>query len=795
MADSPHGSGRGRTNLPAPLSSFVGRAQEIRSAVEHLRDRDARLLTLTGSGGSGKTRLAFEIAAALADDYEHGVVFVPLESVRDPTLVPSAIMEALGLQEAPGSPLLRQLEDHLQSRQLLLLLDNFEQVAVAAPVVSGLLRVCPRLKVLVTSRAVLHLSGEHEFPVPPLSLPARSAAEREAEPSAVLAESEAVQLFLTRARAARPDLALRRENTEPVGEICRRLDGLPLAIELAAARVRLLAPAALLTRLERRFDLLTGGPRDLPSRQQTLRGAIGWSYDLLTPAEQGLLQRLAVFVGGCTLDAAEAVCSGPEDSSLDLLEGIASLVDQSLLQKDERPTGEPRFRMLETVREYGLEQLLASGEMGSVQQRHAGYFLALAEEMDARWRGPEPHVWMDRLEAELGNLRAVLAWCLTESGDTELGLRLAGALWRFWDIRGHLREGREWLARMLVLPDASGYPAARARALNAAGYLAAYLSDHLDARQLHEQSLSLWRQLSDRRGIAMALYCLSIASKWSGDRAGELAFLEESLALAREIGDRVIIYIALYNLALRATADGDYERAVALHEASLALKREQGDIWSIANSSVSLGQMALRQGDHARAMAEFQEAMPVYQKMGDPKRTISCLESLACVAAARGLHERAARLLGAAEANRETLGTQREPHVQRNYDQAQSSSRDALGELRFADAWTAGRAIPLAEAVAYALTAAEPAAATDGSSPPLPPLSYPDGLSAREVEVLGLLAEGRSNKEIAAELVVSVRTVESHRASIYDRTGARSRGELVAYAQRQGLTLPRSAPS
>lgn len=620
-------AGPRRRSLPAQMTSLVGRQQEIAALKALLSRPDVRLLTLTGPSGTGKTRLALAVAETIAHAFADGPAFVPLAPIQEPALVCSAIARALAVHEPARRPLAEQVTDYLRDRELLLLLDNFEHLAAAAPLVAELLAACPRLKALVTSRAVLHLYGEHNVPVPPLRLPVSPASPEEADLLALARASEAVELFVARATAARPDFALTAENAGVLIQICRRLDGLPLAMELAAARIRLLPPAALLERLERRLDLLRGGARDLPARQQTLRGAIGWSYDLLDWSEQRLFRRLTVFVGGCTLAAAESVCSSGVTSPPDALEGIAALLDQSLLQQDEPSGGEPRLRILETVREYGLEQLLASGEMAAVQRRYAGYFLALAEEMDAQWRGPAPHVWFERLEQERDNLRAALAWSLTEGGDKEMGLRLGAALWRFWEIRGHLREGREWLARLLALPEAPSYAAARAKALTAAGYLATIQGDIAAAYPLLEASLALARASGGTANLTESLNTFGFAALAAGEYERAARLLEESLACGRESGDETACHVALFNLARVAQALGDYGRAAALHEQSLALKRKQGESWSIALSLSNLGHLAQLRGRPRQAVALFQESLALRQRLGD--RPGCCSPSLA----------------------------------------------------------------------------------------------------------------------------------------------------------------------
>jgi predicted ATPase/class 3 adenylate cyclase len=442
-------------NLPAQPTPLIGREREAAEARERLRRPEVRLLTLAGPGGTGKTRLALQVAVDVLEDFADGVFFVPLAPISDPTLVASTVAQTLGVQETGSRPLLERLKEFLQDKAVLLVLDNFEQVIAAVPVVTALHAACPRLKSLVTSREVLRLQGEHEFPVPPLAVPDL----RHLPASERLSQYAAAALFIQQASAVKPDFMVTNDNAPAVAEICVRLEGLPLAIELAAARSKLLSPQALLARLGSRLELLRGGARDLPARHQTLRGAIAWSYDLLSPDEQALFRRMAVFVGGCTLEAAEAVCRAAGPPELDVLEGMTSLVDKSLLRQEEEANREPRFQMLETIREYGLECLTTSGELESARRAHATDYLALAEEAEPELTGPQQGVWLHRLETEHDNLRAALQWSQARQ-DAETGLRLGGALWRFWLVRGYLREGRERLGRLLAL---AGGPGSRGR--------------------------------------------------------------------------------------------------------------------------------------------------------------------------------------------------------------------------------------------------------------------------------------------------------------------------------------------
>ena len=821
MPDLPIGTATCRSSLPMQLTSFVGRERELAEVRALLAT--ARLLTLTGPGGSGKTRLAVQLAADLTDDFESGVAFVSLAPIRDTGLVPAAIAQALGVQEAAGRPLVENLQDYLRDKQLLLLLDNFEQVLPAAPLVSELLAAGPRLKVLVTSRAVLHLSGEYDYPVPPLNLP-----DPGRPPPAgldlvsTLTQFEAVRLFVERARAAKPDFAVTEGNLPAVAEICRRLDGLPLAIELAAARVRLLPPQAMLARLVGAYgrtplQLLTGGARDQPARLQTMQGAIAWSYDLLDAAEQTLFRRLSVFAGGCRLEAAEAVAGlrtedsglsgaeaasvlSPQSSVLDLL---ASLEEKSLVRQDETAGGEPRFWMLETIREYGLERLEASGEATELRRRHAAYFLALAEEGDAHLRGPQQVAWLTRLEAEHDNLRAALVWSRlalersegTPAGDAEMGLRLAGALAWFWRLHSHFSEGRRWLQALLATSTVEPSPL-RVRALTGAGLLAFAQSDYPAARALLEEGVALARELGDRPGLAWALHALGRVTVLERDNEGAKALLEESVALFRDVGDPRGMAYSLCFLGAVARQQRVFGRATALFKESDALLRRAGDTWGLLAVLLQWGAFANRQGDHERAATLYGECLSLARNLGSTWIMGESLWGLASVARSQKRLERAVRLYGAANALLNAIGAPGPPAIRAVIEQSLAAARAELGEEAFAAAWAAGRAMPVDEAVAEALRKDEggrmkdeevPIAGAPASSLIPHPSSFPDGLTAREVEVLRLIAAGKSNREIAAALVISLNTVLHHVSHILDKTGVANRTEAAAYATRHGL--------
>jgi predicted ATPase len=589
-----------QTDLPAQLTPLVGRKQELEEVCALLRSEQTRLVTLSGPGGVGKTRLGIRVAEELAGEFADGVCFVPLTPVRKADLVLSSIARTLGLRELGEEPLSERLGEHLKDREMLLFVDNFEQVVDAGPQVADLLALCPHLKVLVTSREVLHLSCERVFPVPPLGLPDPK---RLVEDSQIFSEYEAIAFFVERAQAFKPDFRLTEENAPVVAEICVRLDGLPLGIQLAAARLKLISPRAILERLRRRLRLLKGGPQDAPARQKTLRDAIGWSYELLGE-ERLLFGRLSVFAGGCTLEAAEAVCDPREELTEEVLDLLGSLMDKSLLNRAESEDGEGRFWMLETVKEYALERLEAAGEEREARHGHAVYYLALAKEARPELTGPRQTEWYNRLEAEHDNLQAALSWSL-ERGDAQAALQMNAELWWFWYKRGYLSEGRRWLEEALG-KSASPAPA-RAEALNGAGVLARNQSDYDQAQAWLEESLALWRELGDKRGAADVLINLGTVALDKGDYPQAAAFFDDSMPLRRELGDSWGLALALNNLGVTARAQNNLTEAVALYEECLELFRTLGDKASTAMALNNLGEVAEDQDEYERAAASYQE--------------------------------------------------------------------------------------------------------------------------------------------------------------------------------------------
>lgn len=725
------------TNIPVQRTRFVGREKEVGGVKELLLREDVRLVTVTGPGGIGKTRLAVEVACGLVEQFPGGRHFVALSAVNDAGLIASVIVQALGIREAGGQSPLEILKKNLGDSMcapMLLLLDNFEHLIHAAPTVADLLAMTPRLKILVTSRAALHVYGEHEFPVPPLALPdSRSMPTVE-----TLGQYPAVELFVQRAVAAKPDFKLDQENGRAIAEICARLDGLPLAIELAAARVKVLSPSSMRMRLESRLQLLTGGARDLPQRQQTLRGAIDWSYDLLSASEQKLFRRLSVFVGGCTLESVEAVCDTKGDLDVELLDGMASMVDKSLLQQVEQARGESRFMMLETIREYAREKLEASSEEAATKRAHAAYCLVLAEEETTELSGAEGKEWLERFAVEHDNFRAALEW-LTETGEAEWGLRLGAALFCFWETREYLAEGRDRLGKLLNLAGATAPTKARARALFAAGVLAGEQGDYLSADALISESLGVGHQLQDKKGVAVCLNALAVHAREQGDLVVAHALFEESLVLWRELDDQKAVARALSNLASVVKLRGDYGRAHALYgeclsifrglgdqtgvawslnhqgdvardqgdsvaarklyEEGLAIFRELGDRWGIAGALADLGNLGREQRDCAAAHTLYRESLRIFQELGHKRGVARLLECFACLAAAQIQAERSLRLAGAAAALRQNIGAPLTPGEQAKLEKGLDPARRALTDTSGATAWLEGWGTPVERAI------------------------------------------------------------------------------------------------
>jgi predicted ATPase/transcriptional regulator with XRE-family HTH domain len=687
--------------LPVALTPLVGREYEEAAVAALLQRPDVRLVTLSGPGGVGKTRLAQQVAATLAGAFAHGTVTISLAALREPDLFLATLAQALGMHESGAQPLREQLTAHLRDQELLLLLDNFEQLTAAAPLVTDLLGACPALKALVTSRVRLRVRGEHEFAVPPLALPDPAGP---LDPSTVLL-APAVALFVQRARAYRPTFTVDGANAQAVVTICRRLDGLPLALELASARLKLFSPQALLARLGDRLALLTGGAQDMPERHQTLRATLAWSYDLLPEAEQALFRRLSAFAGGCTLESAEAVCADPDGAAslraVSILDGLTSLVDQHLLQADDGPEGEPRFAMLETIREYATERLRARGEAEEVRGGHAAYYRQLAEEAEAGLRGPEQTAWFHRLDRELDNIRSALAWAL-ERGHVETALGTATPLALFWFRHGHLSEGRRWLMQGLA-SSVQVSPKMRADALAEEGWLAWAQGDWQEAMTLAGESLAIARGLGEKWRMADALNTLGAAAAAQEQYEQAAEFYQESLALHQELGDQRGVAVALSNRGQVALYQGDLEQAAALLGTCLSAFEEQGERWYSALTRSDLGSVALAQGDHRRAAALYAESLAAFREQGDMWGSALVLEAVAEVAHAEGAAERAICLYGAAASLRKVTGSPSWPADRAKRERVLAAIHAEIDDVAFATAWEQGLVMALEEAIAYAL--------------------------------------------------------------------------------------------
>jgi predicted ATPase/DNA-binding winged helix-turn-helix (wHTH) protein len=711
-------------DLPTPRTSLIGREREVAKAADLLRQPDVRLLSLTGAGGAGKTRLAIAVAAAAANNFSGGVQFVGLASITHADLVATALAKSLDLQQVPTRSHPELLSNYLMDAgPFLFVLDNFEQVLPAATVVAEILSACPALKVLVTSRACLHVYGEHEFPVAPLE------------------QDSAVQLFVQRGTAVRPNFAVTDENSGAIRDICTRLDGLPLAIELAAARTKLLSPKAILDRLQSRLQLLTGGALDLPERQQTLRNTIEWSHGLLNEAEQKLFRRSSVFTGGCTMEAVEAVCNTNYDLGIDLFDGLSSLVDKNLLQRTDRFDSEARFAMLETIREYATEQLISSGEEPATRRAHAAYCLVLAEEGNPELSPAERVLWLSRCDMEIDNFRCALDW-LFDTKHLDWALRLCMSLFRFWDMREHLAEGRSRLESVLRLAG-DGYTQQRARIGIFLGALSTALGDFPAAQRFSQQSLQLYEELSDHWGIAASLNALGIEARDSGDYETAQSYFERTLEYWRRLPNSIETARCLHNLANVQKSRGEYSRAqLALREATEIFEkvrdrsgaawstnqlgdimREQGDLdaaadqyrralqmfreaadrWGCGRSLADLGYVHCERKRYDAAHQAYREALEVFAELGHKRGMARALEGSACLAAVQGHAGRALKLAAAAEHLRHLISSRLPRAEQSKLDENLSLAWKSLGESEGKRAWTEGSTMSIDYAIQYSL--------------------------------------------------------------------------------------------
>jgi predicted ATPase/DNA-binding SARP family transcriptional activator/DNA-binding CsgD family transcriptional regulator len=832
-------TGVGKHNLPASRITFVGREREMVEVKRMLAM--TRLLTLTGAGGSGKTRLALEVARDLVGAYPDGVWLVELAPLTEGGLVTQEVARALGVQERPDRPLTDALVDALSDKELLMVVDNCEHIVEAtALLVDALLDSCPRLRVLATSRVSLGVGGEVLWHVPPLSLPAKTGGGPDGEYTIEgLMRYEAVRLFVDRARLKLPDFELTQKNARAVARVCRRLDGIPLALELATARMGALAVEQVAQRLEASLDVLKGTSRTAAPRQQTLRATLDWSHNLLSEVERALFRRLSVFAGGWTLEAAEVVCSGDVIEQDDVLDLLSGLVDKSLVVAGASTGGVVRYRMLRPIRQYAREKLVASGETAALGDRRATFFLALAEEAEPKLAGSEQRLWVERLEGEHNNMRATLSWVL-ERGKAELGMRLGAALWRFWYIRGYLSEGIRCMERVLASGDPEASPV-RVKALEGMGWLTQGQGDTVLAEATYEEMLELSQELDDKGNIATALNSLGTLALTHGDneQARELleenlavlrkleeqansdttlkrfhalnllgilvineegdcvrgtALLDASLALARKAEDTHRVLQTLCNLGYVALLQGDYERVRALSEEARTLARDLGGEGTemIPETLINSGLAALQQGHHKQADASFKEALAVSQEAGIKSSSINAMEGMASLAAALGEATRAARLWGAAEMARQVTAIALPPPERTLHEPYLASARFRLEETRWEEALVEGRAMALEEVAEYALSeGADQPVATIGQDPSAQdePMGY---LTAREQEVAALVARGLTNRQVSTKLSISERTAGNHVAKILKKLGLHSRAQIAAWAA-EG-PLPTSRP-
>jgi predicted ATPase/DNA-binding SARP family transcriptional activator/DNA-binding CsgD family transcriptional regulator len=765
----------GKHNLTPPRTSFVGRERELVEVKRELAMTS--LLTLTGAGGTGKTRLALELARELAPAYRDGAWLVELAGLSEPGLVSNEVAGSLGVRDQPGHPLLDALVDALRSKEMLLILDNCEHLIEACAGLSQvLLDSCPGLRILATSREPLVTEDATSRVVPPLSVP-------ESQQTTVedLARYASARLFVDRARQRNPTFTLIPDNTQDVAEICRKLDGIPLAIELTAARMDVLALEQITERLDRALGILTGGSQPMEPRHRTLRATLHWSYELLSESERRLFATLAVFAGGFSLEAAEAV--GESIEQTDVLESFLALVDKSLVVAVPMGGGAVRYRMLEPIRQYGLELLEESGEVEEVRRRHAEFFLSLAEEAEPELRGPRQGEWLERLELDHDNFRAALSWML-ERGEAQLGLRLSGALGELWFMYGHLDEGRRWLEATLASGDEAP---ARIKALLHAALAAWEQLDYEHSEAFGEEAATLARRLGDAAATARALYILGTTALYQLDFDRASALLEETVALQRGIEDEANLGRTIQMLGLAATARHDFERAAQLHEECLTLARKHGDQLGII-LALGMGAFAfLGQGDHRQTRELFKEGLELSQRLGAKHAIVFYLHAAAALASTQGQPVRSARLWGAGEALMREIGTGLAPVERYHYWPYIASARTQLGEAAWQAAWDEGRGMTSEQAVEYALSEEEPVPLARAGSEQAPADKQAGLLTRREKEVVALVARGLTNRQISEELFISERTVDAHVRKVLKKLGLRSRAQVAIWATDQQL--------
>jgi predicted ATPase/DNA-binding CsgD family transcriptional regulator/Tfp pilus assembly protein PilF len=831
-------------NVPQPLTSFIGREQEVAEISRRLET--ARLVTLTGMGGSGKTRLAIQVARVIVDTRADEVCWIDLAALAAPGLVPQAIASALGVHEQAGRSLGYTVIEQLRPRKLVLVLDNCEHLIEAcATLTLSLLTACPGLRILATSREALGVPGETLWPVPPLALPAGKTHLCEGDAVMRIEANESVRLFTERAQAVRRSFALTPDNVQTVASICRRLDGLPLAIELAAARVRILSVEQIEAHLGDLFRLLTSQSRGVSARHQTLHAAMDWSYRLLAADERAVFRWLAVFAGGFSLDAAQGVVGGTQEAQMRgddegtayqtdalpvsgeaVLDVLTRLGDKSLILVGERG-GQARYRVLEPVRQFGLQALHSAGEWETVRQRHAAYYLALAETAEPMLRGKEQRAWLERLTGEDDNLRAALEWATDKA--PEVALKLAGALWYYWYVRGQMSEGRQWLGGALARGTDEA-PAMRAKALHGAATLALRQGDHEYAAAGLQESLAIRLAMGDRRGVATSLNNLGTVADTQGDAVGAeslfgqglavfreigdrwgtaltlnnlggLAYqrgdyrtarerCEESLAISRSLGDSVRIALALNNLGMIAYLRGDSGVARGYYEESLALVQALGEKRTLADTLGYLGDVTLQEGDTQRARQYYADSMELYRSIGERSSIAASLERMGRLAHAEGAVESAARLFGAAEGLREAIHAPLKPAQRRLYEEGLAQVRGALKPVALARLMAEGRALPVDQAIAVALAPAGQVASGGrgglGRQPVAPATGPAAGLTGREKEVAILVGRGLTNRSIADALVVGERTVETHVGNILGKLGFTSRAQIASWVAERG---------